>query len=254
MAKGKQTCKILKEIRKQIAEENDIKLVIEECTYQGDCKGTCPKCEAEVRYLERELEKRQRLGKAAVFAGMTLGTAITAASCGSPVPPTPGLVALPTGSITAIDSIGNDSVDEPYLLEGDVLTPEPDSLEEDEWNTTEGYVESWTDDSEEPEVYMIVEEMPKFPDGEESMMQYIAEQVKYPAEAKKAGAYGRVFIGFIVEPDGSLSDFKVLRGMGYGCDEEALRVVKSMPKWQPGMHRGKAVRVQYLVPVNFKLD
>ena len=79
MAKGKQTCKILKEIRKQIAAENDIKLVIEECTYQGDCLGTCPKCEAEVRYLERELEKRQRLGKAAIFAGMTIGTAITAA-------------------------------------------------------------------------------------------------------------------------------------------------------------------------------
>ena len=73
MAKGKQTCKILKEIRKQIAAENDIKLVIEECTYQGDCKGTCPKCEAEVRYLERELEKRQRLGKAAMVAGLSVG-------------------------------------------------------------------------------------------------------------------------------------------------------------------------------------
>ena len=104
------------------------------------------------------------------------------------------------------------------------------------------------------EVYQIVEQMPEFPNGHEALMQYIAEQVKYPAEAKKAGAYGRVFIGFIVEPDGSLSGFKVLRGIGYGCDEEALRVAKSMPKWQPGMHRGKAVRVQYLVPVNFKLD
>ena len=86
MARGKQTCKILKEIRKQIAAENDIKLVIEECTYQGDCKGTCPKCEAEVRYLERELEKRQRMGKAAIFAGMTIGTAITAAGCGPLAP------------------------------------------------------------------------------------------------------------------------------------------------------------------------
>ena len=73
MAKGKQTCKILKEIRKQIAAENDIKLVIEECTYQGDCLGTCPKCEAEVLYLERELEKRQRMGKAAVVAGLSVG-------------------------------------------------------------------------------------------------------------------------------------------------------------------------------------
>jgi heterodisulfide reductase subunit C len=73
MAKGNQTCKILKEIRKQIAAENDIKLVVEECTYQGDCRGTCPKCEAEVRYLERELEKRQRKGKAAVVAGLSVG-------------------------------------------------------------------------------------------------------------------------------------------------------------------------------------
>ena len=73
MKKGKQTCKILKEIRKQIAAENDIQLVIEECTYQGDCLGTCPKCEAEVRYLERELEKRQRLGKAAMVAGLSVG-------------------------------------------------------------------------------------------------------------------------------------------------------------------------------------
>ena len=73
MAKGKQTCKILKEIRKQIAAENNIDLVVSECTYQGDCLGTCPKCEAEVRYLERELEKRQRMGKAAVVAGLSAG-------------------------------------------------------------------------------------------------------------------------------------------------------------------------------------
>ena len=81
MAKGKQTCKILKEIRKQIAAENDIELVVSECTYQGDCLGTCPKCESEVRYLERELEKRQRLGKAAVFAGMSLGTLFASTGC-----------------------------------------------------------------------------------------------------------------------------------------------------------------------------
>ena len=73
MAKGKQTCKILKEIRKQIAAENDIEFVTTECTYKGDCKGTCPKCEAEVRYLERELEERQRMGKAAMVAGLSVG-------------------------------------------------------------------------------------------------------------------------------------------------------------------------------------
>ena len=218
MAKGKQTCKILKEIRKQIAEENDIELVISECTYQGDCKGTCPKCEAEVRYLERELEKRQRMGKAAVVAGLSVGL----------------LGASQVALAQQPDPLRLDTTE--VVLEGCVV-PEMGEV-----------------GNPEHDVYQIVEQMPEFPNGEESMMQYIAEQVKYPAEAKKAGAYGRVFIGFIVEPDGSLSDFKVLRGIGYGCDEEALRVAKSMPKWQPGMHRGKAVRVQYLVPVNFKLD
>ena len=218
MAKGKQTCKILKEIRKQIAAENDIKLVIEECTYQGDCKGTCPKCEAEVRYLERELEKRQRMGKAAVVAGLSVGL----------------LGASQVALAQQPDPLRLDTTE--VVLEGCVV-PEMGEV-----------------GNPEHDVYQIVEQMPEFPNGQEALMLYIAKQVKYPAEAKKAGAQGRVFIGFIVEPDGSLSDIKVLRGIGYGCDEEALRVVKSMPKWQPGMHRGKAVRVQYLVPVNFKLD
>jgi len=125
MAKGKQTCKILKEIRKQIAEENDIELVTSECTYQGDCKGTCPKCEAEVRYLERELEKRQRMGKAAVFAGMSLGTLFAATSCGtnmSVIEPLAGEPYVP--DTTECKHIP----DEPFLLEGDVVAPVPDTM------------------------------------------------------------------------------------------------------------------------------
>ena len=218
MAKGKQTCKILKEIRKQIAAENDIKLVIEECTYQGDCLGTCPKCEAEVRYLERELEKRQRMGKAAVVAGLSVGL-------------------LGMNQVALAQQPDTQRMDTTEVILEGCVVPEMGEV-----------------GNPEHEVYQIVEQMPQFPNGEEAMMQYIAEQVKYPAEAKKADAQGRVFVGFIVEPDGGLSDFKVLRGIGHGCDEEALRVVKSMPKWKPGMQRGKAVRVQYLVPVNFKLE
>lgn len=79
MAKGKTTCRILKEIRRQIAEANDIEYVVEECQYKGDCKGTCPKCEAEVRYLENQLHKRQMLGKAVVVAGLSLGVIPTMA-------------------------------------------------------------------------------------------------------------------------------------------------------------------------------
>ena len=128
MTKGKQTCKILKEIRRQIAADNDIELVTSECTHKGDCAGTCPKCEAEVRYLERELEKRQRLGKAAVFAGMTIGTAITAASCGPLIQPTAGMPMDPPDNVTADDST---SCRPDKLLEGDVVKALPDSLASD---------------------------------------------------------------------------------------------------------------------------
>ncbi len=79
--KGKQRCRILKEIRKEIAKSNDIEYVVSECKHQGDCAGTCPKCEAEVRYLEKELEKRQRAGKAIVFAGITAATVTASVGC-----------------------------------------------------------------------------------------------------------------------------------------------------------------------------
>ena len=125
MARGKQICKILKEIRKQIAAENDIELITSECTHKGDCQGTCPKCEAEVRYLERELEKRQRLGKAAVFAGMSLGTAITAASCGPLIQPNAGMPMDPRDIVTSTDTI--QCIKPDGLLEGDVVKTLPDS-------------------------------------------------------------------------------------------------------------------------------
>ena len=121
MAKGKQTCKILKEIRKQIAEENDIELVISECTYQGDCLGTCPKCEAEVRYLERELEKRQRMGKAAVFAGMSLGTLFAATGCSHIIQP---LAGMPADASSGTEVVKTDTACEKPLA-GDVVATEP---------------------------------------------------------------------------------------------------------------------------------
>ena len=131
MAKGKQICKILKEIRRQIAAENDINLVIEECTYQGDCEGTCPRCEAEVRYLERELEKRQRMGKVAVIAGLSLGTMLTASSCTHVLPPATGIVPNPNAPDSTECPAPPDSTDPDslYPLAGDVLAPEPDSTE-----------------------------------------------------------------------------------------------------------------------------
>ena len=106
----------------------------------------------------------------------------------------------------------------------------------------------------EQEIFQIVEEMPAFPGGEQKLMEYVGKNIKYPQIARETGIQGRVFIGLVVEPDGSVSNVKLLRGIGGGCDEEAMRVVKSMPKWKPGKQRGKAVRVSYQIPVFFKLQ
>ena len=100
----------------------------------------------------------------------------------------------------------------------------------------------------------IVETMPSFRGGQQKLFEFIGNNVVYPQEAIDAGVEGRVFVEFYIEKDGSVTDGKVLKGIGYGCDEEALRVIGIMPKWQPGMQRGKAVRVRYTLPINFKLS
>ena len=106
----------------------------------------------------------------------------------------------------------------------------------------------------EQEIFQIVEEMPSFPGGEAKLLEYVAKNIKYPQIARETGVQGRVFVGFVVETDGSISNVKLLRGIGGGCDEEAMRVIKSLPKWKPGKQRGKAVRVSYQIPVLFKLQ
>jgi len=103
-------------------------------------------------------------------------------------------------------------------------------------------------------IYNVVDEMPKFPDGEQAMMKYLADNIKYPQGAKDEGIEGRVFVNFVVEKDGSINEVKVLRGIGGGCDEEAFRVISAMPKWKPGKHKGQLVRVHYTIPIFFKLS
>ena len=98
------------------------------------------------------------------------------------------------------------------------------------------------------------EVMPQFPGGDQAMMKFVSENVQYPEEAKEKEISGRVMVGFIVEKDGSISDVKVVKGIGGGCNEEAVRVVKAMPKWKPGKEKGKPVRVHFTMPFTFKLQ
>ena len=143
------------------------------------------------------------------------------------------------------------------IVEDDVEVEDIEiNAEVDQTEVLEEYVpvEVVEDDVQEQEIFQIVEEMPSYPGGDQKLMEFVAKNIKYPQIARETGIQGRVFVGFVVEPDGSVSNVKVLRGIGGGCDEEAMRVVKSMPKWKPGKQRGKAVRVSYMLPVNFKLQ
>lgn len=106
----------------------------------------------------------------------------------------------------------------------------------------------------EAEIFTVVEEQPAYPGGEEARMRYLQETIKYPEEAKELGIQGRVFVTFVVEVDGSITDVRILRGIGGGCDEEAVRVVRGFPKWVPGKQRGVPVRVQFNLPIKFTLQ
>ncbi len=107
---------------------------------------------------------------------------------------------------------------------------------------------------EENEIFTIVEDMPSFPGGEAELFKYLGKSIKYPKMASEADISGIVYMTFVVGKDGSIKDVKVMRGIGAGCDEEAIRAVKNMPKWKPGKHRGRAVEVQYNLPVRFTLS
>lgn len=106
----------------------------------------------------------------------------------------------------------------------------------------------------EEEIFLSVEENPEFPGGPAKLLEYVQKNLKYPMMARESDIQGRVFVGFVVEKDGSISNVRVLRGIGGGCDEEAVRVVQSLPKFKPGKQRGNPVRVQYTLPIVFKLQ
>ena len=109
------------------------------------------------------------------------------------------------------------------------------------------------DTTTDDKVYEVCEQMPTYEGGEEAMMRFISEVTRYPQRAQDFGIQGCVVVGFIVEKDGSLSDFKFIQRVDPELDDEALKTVKVMPKWNPGKHNGKNVRVRHSVPVGFKL-
>lgn len=241
MKHGKQTCRILKEIRKEIAKANDIEFMISECQHKGDCPGTCLKCEAEVRYLEKQLERRRLLGKAVTVMGVSMGLS----------------------SLTACVNQQKDKVvDEDieyYKTEGEApLLGDIDTIPEDTVSVKEtiimsGYV-PMTADTVPPAdgIYLVTEEMPEFPGGMAALAAFIRDKTRYPDNVEKQ-IEGRVTVQFVVQPDGSSDNPQILRSLGPDFDEEALRIVSLFPKWKPGRHLGENVPVKYTIPVMFQI-
>ena len=126
---------------------------------------------------------------------------------------------------------------------GEVFIPQVEVKQEEE-----------DDDPEQKVIFTVVEQSSEFPGGMEALGKYLSKNLKYPPQAKEQGTQGRVYVTFVVERDGSITDIKVLRDIGSGCGEEAIRVVKGMPKWKPAKQRGKAVRQQFNLPINFQLQ
>ncbi|MBW6497139.1 MAG: TonB family protein [Bacteroidales bacterium] len=161
-----------------------------------------------------------------------------------PKPPPP-----PPTDLAQIDIVKNDDpVDVPDLVintGSDILVEVP-------------VLQQLPPKPEEPadpyQIFIAVEKMPEFPGGGRALIEYLSKNVKYPRLAQEAGIRGTVYVGFVVEPDGSISNLKVLRGIGGGCDEEAIRVFSTMPRWQPGMQSGRAVRVSFSASITFRLQ
>ena len=116
-------------------------------------------------------------------------------------------------------------------------------------------VEAPVEEEEEEVVFVVVESMPEFPGGQQALFKYLSDNIKYPVIAQENGIQGRVICQFTVNKDGSIVDIEVVRSGGDpSLDKEAVRVIKTMPKWKPGKQRGKPVRVKFTVPVSFKLQ
>ena len=147
----------------------------------------------------------------------------------------------------------------PEIVEDDVVTESVEINTEDDKDKTVTINAPVTStgpivEEEDNVVFQVVEKMPSFPGGDAALFKYLSDNVKYPVIAQENGVQGRVICQFVVNRDGSIVDVEVVRSVDPSLDKEAIRVIKSMPKWSPGQQRGKPVRVKYTLPVNFRLQ
>ena len=253
MARGKQTCKILKEIRRQIAEANGIELATSECRYKGDCLGTCPKCEAEVRYLEQQLRARSLAGKAVALAGISAGM-ILMSGCSGTTSSNQSSETLQGEPVAPIEQIeATVSIEDEGELPAikDTVVIKKGEIEDTKYPVVGEII----DPEQEDKVYeAIVDVRPTFPGGDEKLMEWISQHIQYPQNVYDSHIQGRVIVQFLVKEDGSVGDAKIIRSVFPSLDEEALRVVTTLPKFNPAILDGKAVEYWFTIPIVFRLE
>lgn len=210
MEHGRFICDTLKAIRLDIARANGIEYTPIKCHHKGECAGTCPACESEMRFLEREIARRRSLGKVALVAG----------------------VSLVLSNLTAM--AGNGASRSAMMSEHAPIHA--------------------SDTTKRVEFFGSCEQMPHFRGGEAALMKYLQENVVYPPEAIKNRIQGKVVVQMLIDKAGSVSEVKVVRSVHELLDAEAVRVVKTLPKFFPGRSLGKAISVWYTLPVTFKLQ
>ena len=247
MKRGKKICKTLKEIRLQVARANDIPYEPTECKHKGDCLGTCPKCEEEVRYIEQQLDVRRMLGKAVKVAGVSVGIA--------------ALAACHTHKNVQTDN---------NALQGDVVAHEPDEQRPQLMGIPPAPIiapDTLQDNCSEPKSMVVrtdtisedvifgdvPEQAASFPGGHNALREFIDNNLRYPDILDTSSVQGRVVVRFVIEKDGTVTNPKVVKSIDPVLDQEALRIVSIMPKWIPAKMNGKAIRTTYTVPVNFRL-
>ncbi len=252
MTRGKQTCRILKEIRRQIAEANDIEFITSECRYKGDCLGTCPKCDAEVRYLEQQLRARSLAGKAVVLAGISAGMIFVSGCSGTSSNQSnetlQGEPVVPVEQNEITDSIGDESLEDTLQKEE---TPKLHIIKVTELaicGDPEVLKEMESEEVVEDSIYDFPHQPPSFPGGHAAMLKFICDHIKYPDSIGDLSGSDRIVARCIVDKTGRVVEPKIVEG-DFLLSAEVLRIINRFPLFVPGKINNQPVNCNFVFPI-----
>ena len=208
---GKDICKYLKSVRREVAAANGLELDISECGYEGECPGTCPRCENEVRQLEQALSMRKSLSQKVSVLGVAAGLALS------------GMTAASAQTVVPVDTSRSSESTFEEMIEGE--------LPELEWHET-------------------LHTAAMFAGGVDSLSKYIMDNF-HPNFGEMEFKNVRVLVEFCVEKTGTISEVKIVEGVHPRVDEEVVRMISNMPPWKPATEWGRPVRSYYTLPISF---